>query len=553
MVDSDRSPFRKNSNDLKIRIIELLRRRGPLKLSQIAEALHQDAERIRKILERMSKNHPPAVKRLKHGVYALAEPMIKNDVDIEFFIPPLDFYSTVTDVPSEIGIVQYYADASKLLQRLRSRINDESSLEFLFDSDATLINLRDNLRSQNLISAFVAGDESTQPIRYRARPLFDRTSKVVTFVTLSSILRLGGSITAVDEIDGLMIRRELERSELELLPRDIEKGVPEIEFLLRRFRGRYLYTPEQDRYSNMPVSVASEIAAKTREFEIEEFKLSILQYMVGNAKRFSNYDYVLVTYDGSILPGHLDPHIRPNSEKIKNWPQEIAREILDWKKRIMMQYSSIYQLIENSNNLVLAGIIKQSSDKTLAWRLLGEELGVPDQYLLSSTLEDGQVIMPFKPHRVEQWALEARELNIPHEKINVWLTYLKKSSLLAAPIHLVMPANFGEEDVVNVLGILYTILTGSEKHTYLDSRYHLSLYQGERPTTVHIKIVDDIISRKTQAVAQIIEREINAIIVELENKLLELSMRYNVDFGLFYYNVFRHELSPRGLRRRVGV
>jgi len=441
------------------------------------------------------------------------------------------------------------------MEKLHNGVSDGSSLEFIFNSDIALINLKDSksLRDQKLISAFVVGDESTQPIRYRARPLFNRSSHIVTFVTLSSILRLGGSMIAIDEIDGLGTRRELERSELELLPRDIEKGVPEIEFLLRRFTGKYLHTPEQDRYPNMPVSVASEVAAKTREYEIEEFKLSILQYMIGNAKRFSNYDYVLVTYDGSILPGHLDPHIRPNSEKIQSWPQEIAEEILDWKRRIMMQYLSIYQLIENSNNLVLAGIIKQSTDKTLAWRLLGEEVGIPDQYLLSLKLQDGQAITPFKPHRVDQWALEARELDLPCEKINVWLTYLKKSSLLAAPIHLVMPANFEEEDVKSILGIVYTILTGSEKHTYLDSIHPSSQYLGERPTTVHIKLVDNIISQKTKAMAEIIEKEITALIMDLENKLLELSVRYNIDFGLFYYNVFRHELSPRELRRRVGV
>ena len=536
-------------NPVREEVLKLLRRHGRLKLIEIASMLNEDSEKVRKILNRLEKKG--VVQRLGHGIYTISSPEEPTEI-------PLDFFTLISSPPlTETGISISHINAAKLRKRLiELRSKTELPIQFIPKLDTHLTNLREwrKSRMEDLLVAFIAGDESSRPIRYRARALTKRSSRLVTFITLSSILRLGASMEAIEKIEGLDRRIELERGDIRYLPRDVDKGVPELEFLLKRFQGKYLHTPAQDYYESMPVVIASEVAAKTREYELEEFKLSVLQYLIASAKRLETYDYVLITSDGSLLPGHLDPHIRPGSEKLSRWPSEIAKEILEWKKKIMLQYASLYQLVESSDNIVFAGVMKSSNDRTLTWRLLAEEVGMPDQYLLSFQLKDGDVVCPFRPHRVgSQWPLEARALNIPHEKINVWLCYIKKAGFLATPIHLVVPRSFEQEDVKVILGILYNVITSSEKHTRLGYTDLNSQYLGERSTTIHIRIVDEMVSQKAKEVAEIVENELNLLISQLEYKLFELALRYNLDFGLFYYSVLRHELSPRKFKlRRSG-
>jgi hypothetical protein len=397
---------------------------------------------------------------------------------------------------------------------------------------------------QDLIIGGSAGDDSSRPIK--PGTIFNAT----TFVRVSARLRLG----CVERMDIMIGSADTPRIDPE---EDSKKIIPEhvlrggiAEFVTQRIRGgkrEGFTTTMKPRYVRLPLvfrdidfETASFIAKKLSEYDFVDFQLEVIEHTLAEAKyKATSSDIAIAFIDGSILPGHLDPTIYPDSksleEKLKDYP-DLLRIILDRKEAFLRKSIRIYEDACDSN-VVLVGAIKESKDKTL--QILSKIYSdISDQELLASAGLENTVLGPFTKHRViDALVRELSKFNLKlRDEVKIDSYYVfRYPNALPLQLDMVFPKNIPDDLRDAILWLLYCLTIRSELHTKeRDKGYDIL-------TLAPINIVDVEARKWSEQAAAIIEKELS----DAYSKMLELSY-LPIDFAIFVYSSHLNQLMRMG-------
>ena len=381
-----------------------------------------------------------------------------------------------------------------------------------------------------------AGDESSRHIRPYAK-LY--TGSVIA---VTARIRLGGVLPYEAIINQGTPR--ISFAEPRFIPDHINRGGT-VEFLVKRFKEPFLGAFKK--LEGFSADLARELARKYDEYSIEEFKMMLISLALNEARYKSTAsDFAIALVDGSILPGHLDPHIAPGKDKyewIEREAPDIARDLLSTKERLLRSYWALYSQARYSENVVLVGAVKSSMDITLQSKTK-TYYGCSDQDLLASGLREGEVLGPFKKHRLKEWVIQVKKMEIkelPQEEPPIESYYIKKFPHdVPLQLDIVFPVSFSGEDKRKVISVIYTMIEVSEKHTKLYEKATVV------PTLAPIRLIDSEVSKKSEEITNILRREIEGKLAELLMELAKLALRYGADFALYVYDSYVRKL------RRVG-
>jgi Fe2+ or Zn2+ uptake regulation protein len=500
-----------------------------LSLNEVCQILWQrgvsaSQDSIRKALERlMSKG---LVRRVGRGLYEYLRH------------PTLDDFFRGREEDVEIKLSSIYVEigaGAKLLEVVKERgvkLRGFSPLE------------------ESLCVNGIAADDSSSPLK----PYATLQSGVI--IRISARLRIGCLIPF--GVESFSDYPKIIPEEPRFIPEHISQGGT-VEFLIEKvpmdmdLKTKALSLPKLKRpylegpliMRNIGLEVAHEIAKKLSDYDLVEFNLNLIEQTVAEASReASSSDLALALIDGSILPGHLDPHIHPDARFLEEWPEEIARLVLERKERILRKFYGIYQSVYGSENVVLVGAIKRSSDMTLQG-MAGVYYDVPDQELLASVGLEGKILGPFEKHRVKKELIEQLKkfgIQAKSDDIVIKSYYMmRRKDVLPLQIDVVFPKYMEEEERSFVLNLIYHWTEASEKHTKLeDSRGALKV-----PTLLPISIADETAGKKSKELSEVIERDISTKLYEI----FEVLKGYGkglADVALFVY--FPRTASLRRVR-----
>jgi Fe2+ or Zn2+ uptake regulation protein len=396
----------------------------------------------------------------------------------------------------------------------------------------------------------VAADDSSSLLKPYA------TLQSGAIVRISARLRIGCFIPF--SVESLCDYPKIIPGEPKFIPEHISQGGT-VEFLIEKvpmhmdLRNEVLSSPKLRRpylegpltMRNIGLEVAHEIAKKLSDYDLVEFNLNLIEQAVAEAgRRASSSDLALALIDGSILPGHLDPYIHPDARFLEEWPERAARLVLERKERILRKFYGIYQSVYGSENVVLVGAIKRSSDMTLQG-MASIYYDVPDQELLASVGLEGKILGPFEKHRAKKELIEQLKkfgIQAKGDDIAIKSYYMmRRKDVLPLQIDVVFPKYMEEEERSFVLNLIYQWMEASEKHTKLeDGRGVLKV-----PTLLPISIADETAGKKSKELSEVIERDISTKLYEI----FEMLKGYGkglADVVLFVY--FPHMASLRRVR-----
>jgi hypothetical protein len=376
---------------------------------------------------------------------------------------------------------------------------------------------------RDLIIGGSAGDDSSRQIK--PGTIFNET----TFIRVSARISLGciERMNIVIGSDG-MPRIDPEEDSKKIIPEHVLKGGI-VEFTTQRIKPRHLRTPFA--FRDIDHETASFVAKKLSEYDFVDFQLEIIEHTLAEAKYKATSSDIAITFvDGSILPGHLDPTIYPDSksleEKLKNYP-DLLKIILDRKEAFLRKFMRIYEDVRDSN-VVLVGTIKESKDKSLQVESKVYS-DMSDQELLASAGLENAILGPFTKHRViDELVKQLNKFNIkPYNKIEINSYYIfRYSNTLPLQLDIVFPKNMPDDIRDTILWLLYYLTIRSEFHTKERDRGYDIL------TLVPISIVDVEARKWSEQLAAIIEKELSN---KLYSIMLELSY-LPIDFAIFIYN-----------------
>jgi Fe2+ or Zn2+ uptake regulation protein len=395
---------------------------------------------------------------------------------------------------------------------------------------------------RDLIIGGSAGDDSSRPIK--PGTIFNAT----TFVRVSARVRLG----CIERMNIIMSSDDMPRVDPE---EDSKKIIPEhvlrggiAEFItqgIKSSRREGFTTTMKPRYVRLPFvfrdidyETASFIAKKLSEYDFVDFQLEVIEHTLAEAKyKATSSDIAIAFIDGSILPGHLDPTIYPDSksleEKLKDYP-DLLKIILDRKEAFLRKFIRIYEDVRDSN-VVLIGTIKESKDKTL--QVLSKVYSdVSDQELLASAGLENTILGSFTKHRaIDALVKELSKFNLKlRDEVKIDSYYVfRYPNALPLQLDIVFPKNVPEDLRDTILWLLYHLTIPSEFHTKeSDKGYHIL-------TLIPINIVDTEARKWSSQIATIIEKELSD---KLYSVMLELSY-LPIDFAIFIYNSHLNQLT----------
>jgi len=516
------SGVRKDKTNLEDEILAILRRVESIGLSDLYRMLKarnprlvKSEESLRKALERMELKG--LVRNLGRGRYAKPR-------DLLSYLEKPRLESLLSDI--EIEITKFGID---------TRIKAGWELrQHLQKAGIPITSIRE-LKGSYVIGG-AAGDESSRHIRPFAKMYTG------SIVTVTARVRLGGVLPYIASIEGPRAMPSISTDDPHYIPDHINRGGT-IELLVKKFREPFVGVPKK--LEGVSVELASELARKYDEYAIEELKVELIMLSLNEARyKRSSSDFSIALIDGSILPGHLDPHIAPGTRKyieIEKEAPDIAKDLLKTKERILRNYWTLYAQAHHSKNLILVGAIKSSEDITLQSTVAQTYYGYTDQEVLASGgLKEGEVLGPFKKHRLREWVGQITEMEIedlPKEEPPIESYYIEKFPH-GKPLQLdiVFPETFSQDDRMSVLSVLYTMIEGSDRHKELQGTPTLV------PTLMPLKLIDDLVSKKSREITNIVEREVEAVLQEIFGRLAELAYRYGIDFALYTYSAYVRDL-----------
>jgi len=501
-------------------ILSILNEVGEIDLRGLIQAVKRRGlsgsdESIRKALERLILKG--FVIKTARGRYARVKTLD------EWFGAEIKMPETLT----KFSVHEYITMGQELRERLRSLSIPIRKID----------DIKSKLRGEWLLGGSAA-DDSSRPIRPYAR-IFTGA-----IITVYARIRLGGILPFELEIENLKPSYRF-MDNIRFIPEHIDKG--DIEFLVKRLKSPYL---ERGSISiartliGVPLERIHKIVEKFNEYDIIEFNRGLIQMNLLEAEMKSTYtDYVFALVDGDILPGHLDPHVTPSSDFIKELEEEnpeVARELLRRKREILENYALIYETVRKSKNVVLVGAVKNANDKTLQYEA-GVYYGLSDQKVLASGgLREGEILGPIREHRLKVWVEQVEEmgLNLPREEPPIETYYIAKSDRgLPLKLDIVFPEDLSDEEKEKLLAILWIMATEDEVHTKMTDdpwQYRYSLYP--------VIVVDRRVWEKSGEIATIVEKELEGKLIEVMRYIAEIALRYGTDVMLFVYNTITKSL-----------
>jgi len=509
-------------------ILSILNEVGEIDLRGLIQAvkrrgLSSSDESIRKALEKLILKG--FVIKTARGRYARVKTLdewfneeIKEEVEREIKIP---------ETLMKFSAHEYVTMGQELRERLRSLSIPIRRVEDFLNK----------LHGEWLLGGSAA-DDSSRPIRPYARVY---TGAVVT---VYARIRLGGILPFELKMENL--KPSYSYGSIRFIPEHIEREEA-IEFLVKRLKSPYLERSGisiAKRLRGVSLEKVHKIVEKFNEYDIIEFNKELIQMTLLEAKiKSTSTDYVFALFDGSILPGHLDPQITPSSDFIKELQDEspeVAKELIRRKKEILESYALIYETVRKSKNIILVGAVKNANDKTLQYET-GVYYGLSDQKVLASGgLREGEILGPIREHRLKVWVEQVEEmgLNLPRKEPPVETYYIAKSDGgLPLKLDIVFPEDLRDEEKEKALAILWIMASEDEVHTKMSDepwQYKYSLYP--------IIIVDKRVSDKSREIAIRVEKELEGKLVELMKYIAEIALRYGADVMLFVYNTITESL-----------
>jgi hypothetical protein len=318
-----------------------------------------------------------------------------------------------------------------------------------------------------------------------------------------------------------------------------EGGAAEI--LVEKLKTPFVQNPKV--VKGLRFDIAQTFAQKLTDYDLIEFKHEMIHQALSVAKRkASSNDIAIALIDGTIVPGHLDPDIYPGSLYFKDWPSSLAEYIIERKKRLLIQFLNIYNIVRYSRNVILVGVIKKSNDKSLQAEL-NTYYDVPDQVLLASLSDriKGTVMGPFEKHRVlDTLRDEYKKLKISlTEKFSIQSYYIFHHAYtyrsLPVQLDVVFPKDMDEDIETQrlVISLLYKLVEASDKHTNIEAKRESDI---EIYTLLPIRLVDDYISKLVKERKEIIERDIASKLYDILYNLREIYKKLGTsDMILFTY------------------
>jgi hypothetical protein len=485
----------------------------PLRLGEIytiiaMKGVKTTLESLRKCLERLEIKG--VVKRYGRGSYVYVKHLT------------LDMFARPEILPLDNIVISHMAgfELLKLVEKGELRLQRARDIEVT-----------------DLVIGGAVADDSSRPLGTYAH------WSSGLFVRVSARIRIGGIVAYNVFIKEGAPVLDVKIEDMDLIPEHLTHG-DSVEFLIERLRRPYLDSVRAIR--GLSGEVAREIAEKLSHYDLEEFNQDLIELAIAKAKYKATWsDLAVVLIDGSILPGHLDPKIHPESKDLEDWPSDLRKLILGRKERILRRFLHIYDSVYTSRNVVLIGVAKRSNDRTLQYKA-NVYYGVPDQILLSNVMREGEIIGPFVKHRVEEELVnELKKFSIKYaETIRVDSYYVMvKEKALPLQIDVVFPKHVDElngRDVRNTILwlIAHPYLSEiSRKHTWYNE-------QGEIiPTLKPIEIVDREVSKKSEEIARLIEKDLAKSLYNVLRQLEELALK-GADISLYVFNS-----HVRGLRR----
>jgi hypothetical protein len=385
---------------------------------------------------------------------------------------------------------------------------------------------------QDLIIGGSAGDDSSRPIK--PGTIFNAT----TFVRVSARLRLG----LVERMSIIMSsddapRIDPEENSKKVIPEHVLRG-DIAEFTIQRMKPRYLKVPFV--FRDIDYETAFFTAKKLSDYDFVDFQLEIIEHALAEAKyKATSSDIAIAFIDGSILPGHLDPTIYPDSkaleEKLKDYP-DLLKIILDRKEAFLRKFVRIYEDACDSN-VVLVGAIKESKDKTL--QVLSKVYSdMSDQELLASAGLENTMLGPFTKHRViDALVKELSKFNLKlRDEVKIYSYYVfRYPNALPLQLDIVFPKNIPDDLRDAILWLLYRLTIRSEPHTKEKDRGYDIL------TLAPVNIVDVEARKWSEQIAAIIEKELS----DVYSKMLGLSY-LPIDFAILAYSSHLNQLKRVG-------
>ena len=390
----------------------------------------------------------------------------------------------------------------------------------------------------DLIVGGSVADESSRSIGSRA------SWSPGVFVRVSARVRIGGVATYDIFVKEGIPTLNVMIDDIDIIPEHLKRG-DSVEFLVERLKRPYLEDARVIR--GLDGEISQEVARKLSDYDLIEFNQELIELAIARGKhKGTSSDLSIVFIDGSILPGHLDPGIYPGSNYFKGWPPDLEEMILKRKEQILRRFISIYDSVYTSKNVILIGVAKQSADRSLQY-MSNIYYDVPDAILLSNILKRGEILGPFRKHRVEKELYEQLDrfsITYTSEKLMVDSYYIMvRENSLPLQIDIVFPKYLEDYDGHNIRNIVLWLLAHphlseiSEKHT------RLSRHGAGVPTLKPIRIIDEKISEKSKGIALLIEKDLARTLHDVLRYLGELALK-GVDISLYVYNS-----QLRGLRR----
>jgi len=526
-----RTRSKRGLSTLEKAILSILREVDEIDLKGLSQAVKRSGlsgsdESIRKALERLELKG--FVTRTARGRYARVKTLD------EWFGVKIELPETLV----KFSVHEYATMGHELRERLRSLSVPIRKID----------DIKSRLHGEWLLGGSAA-DDSSYPIRPYIRVY---TGAVIS---VYARIRLGGILPF--ELKMKDWSPSYKYGGIRFIPEHIGEEGGTVEFLVKRLRSPYL--------ERSNISIARELAGlslekvrkvieKFNEYDIIDFNRELIDLALSKAKEKSTSidlaSYVFALVDGSILPGHLDPHIIPPSSDSENEASsfireleeenpEVAKELIRRKKKILENYALIYETVRKSDNIILVGAVKNANDKTLQYET-GIYYGLSDQKVLASGgLKEGEILGPIREHRLKEWVeqVEKMGLSLSLKEPPIETYYIAKGIGLPLKLEVIFPEDLSEEEKERILAILWAIASKDEVHTKISDdpwQYRYSLYP--------VIVVDDLARKKAEELATIIKKDLEGKLTRLMEYVAELSLQYKVDIMLLVYNTFAKTL-----------
>ena len=297
-----------------------------------------------------------------------------------------------------------------------------------------------------------AVDETYRPIKPKWTIMLDEHP---VLISASAVLRLG--------VIRIVIEHALDGSQRDAkdfaYPPYVLRAERPIEYQVgfAKFKRSPEYIEEPDRIGEWGKAVGS----KFQEFRRLKFELELRRFALDKLLE-NNYGYPsLLAVDGSLIPGHLDPHL----EKA-DIPHDIKESLINLRDEIIADYDSFFRNVVDKG-LVAVGVVKKGVDYTLIKEVLREIPDASDQEYLSHIMRDREVVIPFVHHRFQEYARRIREFLNRAPRYVIYKFYIKKSGVKAVPIEILAPRDFfsDESNFNQLVRIIYDRIVKDPDHS----------------------------------------------------------------------------------------